>query len=351
MAIDRSVRLSTYATTAATAVTSTLHADIQVYDGPAIPVSIDNIQLDLAGLRLELGVATRTFSGSRSSGWWTCCSSTGGPSCAWSDYARRTSFYGTKVLSFFAVDGLATVDFLPVGEAPQGLENSLDSTGACFFNSGNLQRCGEVDSFSNGNCADDRTMYLGFTADDDGTTKRGWIEIERSSNTYAITRWAFQDDGSMILTGQVPTAECDGDLDGSGSVDSADLGSLLAAWGTCGKKGSCDADLDGSGAVDSADLGTLLASWGDCTGDPCAGVDCSSDDPCDLTACIDGICYTDRIEGGDCGAFSCCEAHEAPSCEDPDCADEVCFILPFCCDTEWETICAQFADSVCDACD
>ena len=188
MAIDRSVRLSTYVTTAAAAVTSSAHSDIQVYDGPPIPVSIDNIQLDLAGLQIELGVATRTFSGSRSSGWWTCCSSTGGPSCAWSDYARQNSFYGTKILSFFAVDGLATVDFLPIGEAAQGLENVLDSTGACFFAYRNVQRCGEVESFVSGNCDDDRTMYLGFTADDDGTTRHGWIEIERSSNSYAITR-------------------------------------------------------------------------------------------------------------------------------------------------------------------
>ena len=57
MAIDRSVRLSTYVTTAAAAVTSSVQSDIQVYDGPPIPVSIDDIQLDLPGLRIELGVA------------------------------------------------------------------------------------------------------------------------------------------------------------------------------------------------------------------------------------------------------------------------------------------------------
>ena len=54
-------------------------------------------------------------------------------------------------------------------------------------------------------------------------------------------------------------SSCQGDLDGSGAVDGADLGSLLAAWGQPGP-----ADLDGSGAVDGADLGTLLAAWGAC---------------------------------------------------------------------------------------
>lgn len=54
---------------------------------------------------------------------------------------------------------------------------------------------------------------------------------------------------------------CTADLDGSGSVDGADLGALLALWGPCG---GCAADFDLSGAVDGADLGTLLASWGAC---------------------------------------------------------------------------------------
>jgi aminopeptidase S len=46
------------------------------------------------------------------------------------------------------------------------------------------------------------------------------------------------------------------DLNGDGTVDSADLGILLAAWGLPGAT-----DLDGSGATDSADLGILLSGW------------------------------------------------------------------------------------------
>jgi hypothetical protein len=55
---------------------------------------------------------------------------------------------------------------------------------------------------------------------------------------------------------------CPGDLDGSGTVNGADLGQLLASWGPCGQ--GCSADLDGNGFVGGADLGTLLADWGAC---------------------------------------------------------------------------------------
>ncbi len=55
-------------------------------------------------------------------------------------------------------------------------------------------------------------------------------------------------------------APCLGDLDGNGSVDGADLGLLLTAFG--GKGGS--ADLNGDGMVDGADLGLLLTAFGAC---------------------------------------------------------------------------------------
>ncbi|MCA9286717.1 MAG: hypothetical protein KDA22_15950 [Phycisphaerales bacterium] len=53
---------------------------------------------------------------------------------------------------------------------------------------------------------------------------------------------------------------CAADLDGNGIVDGADLGELLAQWGTAGPSG----DLNGDGTVDGADLGLLLAAWGTC---------------------------------------------------------------------------------------
>ena len=42
-------------------------------------------------------------------------------------------------------------------------------------------------------------------------------------------------------------------------VNGADLGVLLAQWGSTGS-----ADLNGDGTVNGADLGTLLSKWGAC---------------------------------------------------------------------------------------
>ncbi|MBQ72815.1 MAG: hypothetical protein CMJ67_07900, partial [Planctomycetaceae bacterium] len=53
---------------------------------------------------------------------------------------------------------------------------------------------------------------------------------------------------------------CPADLDGSGTVDGADLGFMLGAWGT----DDAAADLDGSGIVDGGDLGLMLGAWGAC---------------------------------------------------------------------------------------
>ena len=58
----------------------------------------------------------------------------------------------------------------------------------------------------------------------------------------------------------IERAQCTGDLDGSGVIDGADLGTLLGAWGSAGSP----ADLDGEGTVGGADLGVMLGNWGAC---------------------------------------------------------------------------------------
>ena len=54
---------------------------------------------------------------------------------------------------------------------------------------------------------------------------------------------------------------CPADLDGNGSVDFADLVSMLSGWGQPGA-----ADLDESGLVDFNDVIILLGVWGECEG-------------------------------------------------------------------------------------
>jgi formylglycine-generating enzyme required for sulfatase activity len=52
-----------------------------------------------------------------------------------------------------------------------------------------------------------------------------------------------------------------GDLNGSGSVDAADLAILLGLWGSCQPGAPCPADLNGDGIVNAADLTGLINAW------------------------------------------------------------------------------------------
>lgn len=61
---------------------------------------------------------------------------------------------------------------------------------------------------------------------------------------------------SLTLSVTLEAAGNPADLDGSGTVDGADLAILLGQWG-----GPGNADLDGSGAVDGADLAIMLGAW------------------------------------------------------------------------------------------
>ncbi len=70
--------------------------------------------------------------------------------------------------------------------------------------------------------------------------------------------------GAAVLAGAFALsafALCPPDLDGSGTVDGDDLGTLLGQWGSDGS-----ADLNDDGIVDGDDLGTLLGAWGPCPG-------------------------------------------------------------------------------------
>lgn len=77
--------------------------------------------------------------------------------------------------------------------------------------------------------------------------------------------------GSFTAAGSQPVnhlatwtcrSDRDGDLDGSGIVDGADLAMLLAAWGSCPESNPCQGDLDSDGIVNGLDLALLLGQWG-----------------------------------------------------------------------------------------
>ena len=68
----------------------------------------------------------------------------------------------------------------------------------------------------------------------------------------------------IIDSCESPATSCPADLNLDGTVNGADLGSLLGTWGAVAPGGAV-ADLNGDGAVNGADLGMLLGAWGPCT--------------------------------------------------------------------------------------
>ncbi len=98
---------------------------------------------------------------------------------------------------------------------------------------------------------------LAFTFNPSGLTPGSW------SRTFAV---GVSDENipgaspsTLTLTVQVQLAgNTPWDVNADGAVDGADLGLVIAAWGTAGGP----ADVDGSGVVDGADIGLVIAHWG-----------------------------------------------------------------------------------------
>ena len=86
----------------------------------------------------------------------------------------------------------------------------------------------------------------------DSAGRVGVFETVASCDNVTVTYNATQAAVQFTVSGVF------GDLNGDGTVDGADLGLLLGAWGSA----SCGADLNGDGTVNGADLGLLLGAWG-----------------------------------------------------------------------------------------
>lgn len=94
-----------------------------------------------------------------------------------------------------------------------------------------------------------------YTYEDDGLPhyQLGDVEFDSGGNLWVST---ISEGVTRINVGRTTPAPSP-DLNGDGVVDGADLGLLLAAWGTS----SPAADLNQDGVIDGADLGALLAAW------------------------------------------------------------------------------------------
>jgi hypothetical protein len=74
---------------------------------------------------------------------------------------------------------------------------------------------------------------------------------------YSVTLLTTVDMSDASMSGTYEVGDgVEGDLNGDGVVNGADLGLLLAQFG-----GSGTADFDGSGTVDGGDLGLMLSYW------------------------------------------------------------------------------------------
>jgi hypothetical protein len=84
-----------------------------------------------------------------------------------------------------------------------------------------------------------------------GFSTSGWLVLR--ANDSANSKSAI----ARIYLGPSALA-CPADVNGSGSVDAADLAAVLAGWGTTSP------DVNGDGIVNASDLATILAAWGPC---------------------------------------------------------------------------------------
>ena len=80
------------------------------------------------------------------------------------------------------------------------------------------------------------------------------FDYDRTSSVWALTT------GNGTVEAFGPGLGCISDLDLSGTVDGADLASMLASWG----KLNTTADQNGDGFVNGIDLSYMLTNWGSC---------------------------------------------------------------------------------------
>jgi hypothetical protein len=144
-----------------------------------------------------------------------------------------------------------------------------DATTNCNWRSG--ADLGDVAVMRAGRTWDGDTMTFGYNwwLHNPGEEVLSMWAGEDSSRHFILTNApAFKADGSILtielMSGESWSIHVPGpdwsepaDIDGDGVVNGADLGLMIAEWGTT----KSFADLNGDGIVDGGDLGILLASW------------------------------------------------------------------------------------------
>ena len=154
-------------------------------------------------------------------------------------------------------------------------------------------------------------------------------------------------------------ANCAAGLPGYGGLDCTAIVAACPLCDNCGD-GVCDGDIGEDCLTCGADCGACpdFCGDGECNGDEdctsCEG-DCGAcPDPCGDGVCDDAIGEDCASCAGDCGncagAGDCCASNGSTGCDDDACEDYVCSQDAWCCDTEWDSICAGEAVDWCTTC-
>ena len=97
---------------------------------------------------------------------------------------------------------------------------------------------------------------------DNPASNFGWLIMGEEDSVKTArrigTREQIEETERPYLVVEYEIGSTPGDFTGDGQVDGADLGLMLAVWGSCP---GCPEDLNGDGEVNGADLGLLLSFW------------------------------------------------------------------------------------------
>ncbi|MHC4904038.1 MAG: right-handed parallel beta-helix repeat-containing protein [Planctomycetota bacterium] len=79
------------------------------------------------------------------------------------------------------------------------------------------------------------------------------------------------------------------------------------------------------------------------TGNPAGGGMFNLDSSPTVTNCVFSGNDWGIISVSAAGPYDCCVPHDTPGCDDPDCEEIVCWLDPYCCQVEWDSLCAEAA--------
>ena len=139
-----------------------------------------------------------------------------------------------------------------LGPVESGFDSSNFPIGALRITSGSTTQL--VNRHPNSGSDPCEVVYVNeLVIESGGSLATGGCTIYTRSATI---NGEVDDPDSIVIIDEQPP--CLGDLNNDGTINGADLGLIIAMWGTA------DGDLTGDGTTNGADLGLLIAGWGLC---------------------------------------------------------------------------------------